>query len=501
MNKEILAVVEVVSNEKAVPKEKIFLALEMALAAATRKKYSQDIDIRVSIDRKSGKISTFRRWVVVNQVIQPTREMTLEAAQLENLEIKINDYVEDIVESVTFDRITTQTAKQVIIQKIREAERMIIIEQFLSRQGEIVTGIIKKISRYSVSVDLGNNAEGIIKREEMLPRENFRVGDRIRGILYLVKTDSKGSNLFISRTCTEMLIELFRIEVPEIGEELITIQAAARDPGSRSKIAVKTNDKRIDPIGACVGMRGARVQAVSSELGGERVDVILWDDNPVQFVVNAMIPADIVSMIVDEDKHTMDIAVEESNLAQIIGRNGQNIRLISQLIDWELNVMTVVELEKKRQSEDRNILDIFMRVLNINEESAKVLIDSGFSSLEELAYIPISELLSIGVFDKEEIDLLRFKAKDALKDLSNKDNNDDNSTIMNSVSELLKLSSLKYEIALKLINYGIYKLEDLAEQDIVSLSGIKDLNLTEEEIGELIMEARNICWFNHDSNK
>lgn len=501
MNKEILAVVESVSNEKAVPKEKIFIALEIALATATKKQHEYDIDVRVVIDRKLGTINTFRRWIVVDQVIQPTREITLDAARLEDSTIRINDYVEDQIESIDFDRITTQTAKQVIIQKLREAERMIIIEQFLNRQGEIVTGIVKKINRNIINVDLGNNAEGVIKREEMLPRENFRLGDRIRGILYLVKPDSKGPQLFMSRTCVNMLIKLFHIEVPEIGEELITIKAAARDPGSRSKIAVKTNDKRIDPIGACVGMRGARVQAVSSELGGERIDVVLWDDNPVQFIINAMSPADVTSIVVDEDKHTMDIAVEASNLAQAIGRNGQNIRLVSQLSGWELNIITVDELETKRQSEIRDITNIFMRTLQINEESAKILINSGFSSLEELAYVPITELLSVNKFDENTIKVLRERAKNFLKDSSvsiNKKHQDDNNS---SISELLKLSNLKYEIALKLVNHGISTLENLAEQDVSSLYGIGVEGLTTEEIGRLIMEARDICWFNSSKYK
>lgn len=496
MNKEILAVVELVSNEKAVPKEKIFIALEMALVTATKRKYEYEIDVRVVIDRKSGKINTFRRWIVVDQVVQPTREITLAAARFDNSTIEINDYIEDVIESVNFDRITTQTAKQVIIQKLREAERTIIIEQFLNRQGDIVTGIIKKISRNIVCVDLGNNAEGVIKREEMLPRENFRLGDRIRGILYLVKPDSKGPQLFISRTCIDMLIKLFHIEVPEVGEELITIKAAARDPGSRSKIAVKTNDRRIDPIGACVGMRGARVQAVSSELGGERIDVVLWDDNPVQFIINSMSPVDVVSIVADEDKHIMDIAVEESNLAQAIGRNGQNIRLVSQLSGWELNIMTVNELEQKRQSEIHDITNIFMHVLQIDKESAKILIDSGFSSIEELAYVPITELLSINKFDEETVKILRERAQDSLKNFSETANKKIQNCNSNSILELFQLSDIKYETALKLVKHGIVTLENLAEQDVSSLRDIEDL--TVEEIGRLIMEARNICWFKSD---
>lgn len=500
MNKEILAVVESVSNEKAVPKEKIFSALEVALATATKKQCNQDIEIRVAIDRKSGQIRAFRRWEVVEQVTQPTREITFSAARIENPEVKIFDYIEDVVELINFDRITTQAAKQVIIQKLREAERMIIIEQFLNRKGKIVTGIVKKINRNNISVDLGNNAEGIIKREDMLPRENFRSGDRVRGILYLIKSDTKGPQLYISRTCTDMLIKLFSIEVPEIGEELITVKAAARDSGSRSKIAVKTNDKRIDPIGACVGMRGARVQAVSSELGGERIDVVLWDDDPVQFIINAMSPAEVLSIVVDEDNHTMDISVEESNLAQAIGRNGQNVRLVSQLSGWELNIMTVEELEKKRQSEIHDITNNFVHTLNIDEESARILIDAGFSSLEELAYVPITELFSIKKFDKKMINILRFRAKRALisnADIDHKKDLDHDSE--QSITELLKIPGLKYDIAFKLVKIGISSLEKLAEQDILGLSNIEVL--TEEERGKLIMEARNICWFNSDDTK
>lgn len=288
MNKEILAVVEAVSNEKSLPREKIFEALETALATATKKKYEQEIDVRVSIDRRTGDFDTFRRWVAVDEVTQPTREITLEAAQFEDPSIELGGYVEDQIESVTFDRITTQTAKQVIVQKVREAERAMVVDAFREHEGEIVTGVVKKVNRDSIALDLGNNAEAVIGREDMLPRENFRPGDRIRGVLYAVRPEARGAQLFVSRSSSEMLKELFRIEVPEIGEEVIEIKAAARDPGSRAKIAVKTNDKRIDPVGACVGMRGARVQAVSSELGGERIDIILWDDNPAQFVINAM---------------------------------------------------------------------------------------------------------------------------------------------------------------------------------------------------------------------
>nr|WP_113865820.1 transcription termination factor NusA [Brenneria salicis]NMN92800.1 NusA antitermination factor [Brenneria salicis ATCC 15712 = DSM 30166]RBP63778.1 NusA antitermination factor [Brenneria salicis ATCC 15712 = DSM 30166]RLM31061.1 transcription termination/antitermination protein NusA [Brenneria salicis ATCC 15712 = DSM 30166] len=508
MNKEILAVVEAVSNEKAVPREKIFEALETALATATKKKYEQEIDVRVNIDRKTGDFDTFRRWVIVNEVTQPTREITLEAAQFEDPALGVGDYVEDQIESVTFDRITTQTAKQVIVQKVREAERAMVVDQFREQEGEIITGVVKKVSRDNISLEVrpvdGSNtsAEAVIGREDMLPRENFRPGDRIRGVLYSVRPEARGAQLFVSRSRPEMLIELFRIEVPEIGEEVIEIKAAARDPGSRAKIAVKTNDKRIDPVGACVGMRGARVQAVSSELGGERIDIILWDDNPAQFVINAMAPADVVSIVVDEDSCTMDIAVESSNLAQAIGRNGQNVRLASQLLKqhrsddrWELNVMTVEDLQAKHQAEAHAAIDVFTKHLDIDEEFATVLVEEGFSSLEELAYVPIKELQAIEGLDEETIEALRERAKAALTTLAlaHEESRGDGQP----ADDLLSLPGLSREMAFKLAARGVCTLEDLAEQGVDDLTDIEELD--NEKAGELIMAARNICWFGDDN--
>ncbi|RNM19742.1 transcription termination/antitermination protein NusA [Dickeya undicola] len=491
MNKEILAVVEAVSNEKAVPREKIFEALETALATATKKKYEQEIDVRVCIDRKTGDFDTFRRWQAVNEVTQPTREITLEAAQFEEPGIELGGYIEDQIESVTFDRITTQTAKQVIVQKVREAERAMVVDQFREQEGEIVTGVVKKVNRDNISLDLGSNAEAVIGREDMLPRENFRPGDRIRGVLYAVRPEARGAQLFVSRSRPEMLIELFRIEVPEIGEEVIEIKAAARDPGSRAKIAVKTNDKRIDPVGACVGMRGARVQAVSSELGGERIDIVLWDDNPAQFVINAMAPADVASIVVDEDKHTMDIAVEAGNLAQAIGRNGQNVRLASQLSGWELNVMTIEDLQAKHQAEAHAAIDIFTKHLDIDEEFATALVEEGFSSLEELAYVPMHELQEIDGLDEETIEALRERAKAALTTLALA--NEENRGSGQPAEDLLNLSGLSRELAFNLAARGVCTLEDLAEQGVDDLADIEGLD--ETQAGELIMAARNICWF------
>lgn len=500
MNKEILAVVEAVSNEKSLPREKIFEALESALATATKKKYEQEIDVRVEIDRKSGDFDTFRRWVIVEEVTQPTKEITLEAARFEDESLNVGDYVEDQIESVTFDRITTQTAKQVIVQKVREAERALVVDQFRDQEGEIITGVVKKVNRDNISLEIKSegmpgNAEAVILREDMLPRENFRPGDRIRGVLYAVRPEARGAQLFVTRSKPEMLVELFRIEVPEIGEEVIEIKAAARDPGSRAKIAVKTNDKRIDPVGACVGMRGARVQAVSTELGGERIDIVLWDDNPAQFVINAMAPADVASIVVDEDKHTMDIAVEAGNLAQAIGRNGQNVRLASQLSGWELNVMTVDDLQAKHQAEAHAAIDTFTKYLDIDEEFATVLVEEGFSTLEELAYVPMKELLEIDGLDEPTVEALRERAKNALTTLALAQ--EESLGDKKPADDLLNLEGLDRAIAFKLAARGVCTLEDLAEQGVDDLADIE--GLTDEKAGELIMKLRNICWFGDEA--
>nr|WP_321239745.1 transcription termination factor NusA [uncultured Tolumonas sp.] len=494
MNKEILLVVDAVSNEKAVPREKIFQALETALATATKKKYEGDIEVRVAIDRKTGDFDTFRRWQTVegDGVMQnPYREISLDAARFDDPSIQLGDFIEEQIDSITFDRITTQTAKQVIVQKVREAERAQVVEQFRDQEGTIVTGVVKKVTRDSVIIDLGNNAEGVIYREDMLPRESFRNGDRVRGLLAAVKPEARGSQLFVSRTHPDFLKELFRIEVPEIGEEIIEIKGAARDPGSRAKIAVKTNDRRIDPVGACVGMRGARVQAVSGELAGERIDIVLWDDNPAQFVINAMAPADVASLVVDEDNHTMDIAVISSNLAQAIGRNGQNVRLASQLSGWELNVMTVEDMQTKHQAEKDRILTLFTQALDIDDDFAELLVDEGFSTVEEIAYVPLSELQRIEDLDDEQIEQLRDRAKQALSTQALA--KEETLAGAKPADDLLALEGMTQDLAYELAARGIPTLEDLAEQGIDDLSGIPEM--TEQKAGELIMAARNICWF------
>jgi len=499
MNKEILLVAEAVSNEKAVPREKIFEALEIALATATKKKYEGDIEVRVAIDRKTGEYETFRRWLVVEDngepLENPFSEITLEAAEFDTPGIELGDYIEDEIESVLFDRITTQTAKQVIVQKVREAERAQVVEQFRDREGELVIGVVKKSNRENVVIDLGNNADGVLFRDDLISRESFRPGDRVRSLLYSVRPEARGAQLFLTRTKPDMLIELFRVEVPEIADEMIEIMGAAREPGSRAKIAVKSNDKRIDPIGACVGMRGARVQAVSNELAGERVDIVLWDENPAQYVINAMAPADVASIIVDEDNNSMDISVEADSLAQAIGRNGQNIRLATQLTGWELNVMTVDDMKKKHQAESVKVINLFVEALDVDEEFATVLAEEGFTSLEEVAYVPANELLNINGFDEDIVESLRERAKAAIstRALASEEALDG----AEPAEDLLALEGLERHTAYIFASKGIITLEHLAEQGVDDLVDIEEL--TEEKAGELIMAARNICWFGEEA--
>ena len=497
MNKEILLVAEAVSNEKQVPREKIFEALEFAIASATKKKNEGEIEVRVSINRETGDFDTFRRWLVIpddQEQENPFAELTLSAAQIDEPEIEVGDYVEEQIESIAFDRITTQTAKQVIVQKVREAERVQMVAEYENKVGELVTGTVKKVNRDNIIIDLGNNAEGVIYRDDMLPRETFRPGDRVRGLLYVIRPEARGAQLFVSRTHPEMLVELFRLEVPEIAEETLEIKSAARDPGSRAKIAVKTNDKRLDPVGACVGMRGSRVQAVSGELGGERVDIVLWDENPAQFVINAMAPAEVASIVVDEDTHTMEVAVEADNLAQAIGRSGQNVRLASQLTGWELNVMTIEDLNQKHQAENERVLAVFVNGLDIDEDFASVLVEEGFTSLEEVAYVPVSELLAIDGLDEVTVEELRNRARAALttQALANEESLESSEP----TEELLNLEGMDKHLAYVLASRGIVDLEALAEQGTDDISDVEGLD--EEKAGALIMAARNKVWFNEE---
>lgn len=490
MSKEILLVVDSVSNEKGVAREVIFEALEQALVAATKKRFDTDeINIRVVIDRRTGEYSTFRFWEVVADEDHEIPAMQLAISDVEDKGLKLGDIVEESVPSIEFGRIAAQTAKQVIVQKVREAERALVVDAYRDRIGEILSGTVKKSTRDGMIVDLGANAEAYLAKEEMLPRENFRMGDRVRAVLYAVNSEGRGAQLLLSRASPEMLIELFRIEVPEIGEEIIAIRAAARDPGVRAKLAVKSNDHRIDPQGACIGMRGSRVQAVSGELGGERVDIVLWDDNPAQFVINALQPAEVSSIIVDEDSHSMDVAVEEDQLAMAIGRGGQNVRLASDLTGWRLNVMTVADAQAKQETEAQKFVDGFVVDLGVDEDIAGILVNEGFTTLEEVAYVPLEELLAIEDFDEELVEALRQRAKDALltKALVSEEG------AKEPADDLLAMEGMERKLAFALAARGIVTMEDLAEQAIDDIADIE--GITPESAAQLIMKARE-PWFN-----
>jgi N utilization substance protein A len=494
MSKEIMLVVDAVSNEKGVDKEVIFEALEAALASATRKKHGEEWDVRVAINRKSGEYETFRRWKVLaddsRELEVPDRELRLEDALDVNPKAEIGAFVEEPMESVGFGRIAAQQAKQVIVQKVREAERAQVVEAYKDRVGQLVSGVVKRVDRNGIFVDLGGNAEGFVSRIDMIARELVKPQDRIKAFLKEVRSEPRGPQLFLTRSAPEFLIELFKLEVPEVGQGLIQILGAARDPGIRAKIAVRSNDPRIDPVGACVGMRGSRVQAVSNEIAGERVDIIPFDDNPAQFVINAMSPAEVMSIVVDEDSHSMDIAVTEEKLSQAIGRGGQNIRLASQLTGWDLNVMNESEAEAKSESEARTLVENFMKQLDVDEDVATILVQEGFSTVEEVAYVPQSELSSIEEFDEDIVKELRSRARDVL--LTQAIATEENLDAQLPADDLLLLEGMQPDLALALARRGVRTREDLAEQAVDDLLDIQ--GLTAEEAGRLIMKARE-HWF------
>ncbi|WOJ91871.1 transcription termination factor NusA [Congregibacter variabilis] len=496
MTKEILLVAEAVSNEKGVSEDIIFEAIESALAMATKKRYDEDADIEVTIDRETGDYETVRRWLVVpdDELALLGTQFTTEEAIEQDESLKPGDVYQEKVENVGFGRIAAQTAKQVIVQKVRDAERAQVVEQYENRVGELIAGTVKKVTRDNVIVDLGSNAEGLLPREQLVGRETFRINDRVRAILKEISTETRGPQLILSRACPEMLIELFKIEVPEISEEVIQIRSAARDPGSRAKIAVKTNDQRIDPVGACVGMRGSRVQAVSNELDNERVDIVLWDDNPAQLVINAMSPAEVESIVVDEESGTMDVAVAEDNLAQAIGRAGQNVRLASELTGWTINVMSVDEAVEKQEAEAGQVIQTFMDKLDVDEDVAGILVDEGFTTLEEVAYVPLEEMTSIDGFDEDIAEELRARAKDALLTLAIA--SEEELGAQEPAEDLLGMDGMDRHLAFILSSRGIVTMEDLAEQGVDELMDIEDM--TEERAGELIMTAR-APWFEEES--
>lgn len=492
MSKEILLVAQAVSNEKGVSESVIFEAMEQALAMATKKRFEEDSNIRVTIDRRTGDYKTYRWWTVVDDdtLAELGTQFTLEEAHERNPDLKPGDIYEEQIENVEFGRIAAQTAKQVIVQKVRDAERALVARQYEHRVGELLSGIVKKVTREHIIVDLGNNAEGLLSRDELVGREVFRVNDRVRAVLTGINTEGRGPVLLLSRRCNAMLTQLFRIEVPEIAEQVIEIRAAARDPGARAKIAVKTNDGRMDPIGACVGMRGARVQAVSNELDGERIDIVLWDDNPAQLVINAMAPAEVESIIVDEDSHSMDVAVASDTLAQAIGRGGQNVRLASELTGWNINVMSVDEIQAKQEAEAGSTIQQFMDRLDIDSDVASVLVEEGFTTLEEIAYVPIDELVGIEGFDRDMAEELRLRAKDAL--LTRALASEEELAAAIPGDDLLAMAGMTSALAHKLAARGIVSMEDLAEQSVDDLLDIEAMS--PEHAAELIMTAR-APWF------
>jgi len=493
-NKEILLVVDAVSNEKDLPKEVIFQAIESALEMATRKRYDMELDAQIVIDRETGDYDTFRQWLIVDdndeEFESEDTQIKLSDALIKEESAEIGAYIREAMESVEFGRIAAQTAKQVIVQKVREAERAQVVEQYQEKLGQMIYGTVKRVERGNILLDLGGNAEALVPREEMIPRESFRTGDRVRGYLKEIRTEGRGPQLTVSRIAPELLVELFRLEVPEISDDMIEIKGAARDPGLRAKIAVLAKESRIDPIGACVGMRGSRVQAVTNELAGERVDIILWDEDPARFAINAMAPAEVLSIVVDEDAHSMDIAVDDEQLSQAIGRGGQNVRLASQLTGWELNVMSSADADQKAESEIGELIKTFMKDLDVDEDVALILAQEGFSSLEEVAYVPEQEMLEIEEFDADIVTELRSRSRDVL--LTQAIANEEQLESAEPAKDLLEMEGITQELALTLASKGIATVDDLAEQAVDELIEIEGID--EKQAATLIMKARE-SWF------
>jgi N utilization substance protein A len=489
MSRELLLLVDALAREKNVDKNIVIGALELALASATKKRYHDDVDVRVEVDPASGGFKSFRRWqVVADEALEaPERQITLSEAQKRIADIQLEQFVEEPLPAMEFGRIGAQTAKQVILQKIRDAEREQILSDFLARGEHMVTGVIKRMERGNAIIESGR-VEASLLRDQMIPKENLRPGDRVRAYLWKTDRASRGPQIILSRITPEFLIKLFELEVPELEDGLLEIKAAARDPGSRAKIAVKSNDPRIDPIGTCVGMRGSRVQAVTSELGGERIDIILWSADPAQFVINALAPAEVSKITVDEDKHSMDIVVDEENLAQAIGRTGQNVRLASELTGWQLNLMTLEESHKKSEDESAVVRNLFMEKLDVDQEVADILVQEGFGTLEEIAYVPLNEMLEIESFDEGTINELRSRARNSLltQAIATEEK------LEHDVEDLLTLEGMDNQTARLLAEKGVItkeNLADLAMDDLVELTGIDA-----ERAKQLIMTAR-APWF------
>jgi N utilization substance protein A len=489
MSREILLLVDALAREKNVDKAIVFGALEQALASATKKRFQEDVEARVEIDQATGDYKSFRRWQVVpDETLEaPARQIALSEAVKRDPALKLEDFIEEPLEPVEFGRIGAQTAKQVILQKIRDAEREQILNDFLARKEPMVTGVIKRMERGNGIIESGR-LEAVLPRDQMIPKENLRVGDRVRAYVWKVDRANRGPQLVLSRTAPEFLVKLFELEVPELEDGLLEIKAAARDPGSRAKIAVLSKDRRIDPIGTCVGMRGSRVQAVTSELAGERVDIILWAEDPAQFVINALAPAEVSKIKVDEEAHSMDIVVDEENLAQAIGRSGQNVKLASELTGWELNIMTMEESQKKSEEEATRVRNMFMEKLDVDEEVAGILVEEGFNTLEEVAYVPISEMQEIESFDEATVNELRSRARNAL--LTQAIVSEEQ--VEHDIEDLMKVEGMDKETARQLAAKGVgtqEALADFATDDLVELTG-----LDSERSKQLIMAAR-APWF------
>ena len=489
MSREILLVVDALAREKNVDREIVFSALELALASATKKRYHDEVEVRVAIDRETGVYESFRRWDVVadEEYVDEGRQMPLSEAQQKNSETQLGEIFEEHLEPIEFGRIGAQTAKQVILQKIREAEREQILSDFLMRKEHLVTGVIKRMERGNAIIESGR-IEAMLPRDQMIPRENLRIGDRVRAFLLKIDRQARGPQLILSRVAPEFLVKLFELEVPEIEEGLIEIKAAARDPGARGKIAVKSNDPRIDPQGTCIGMRGSRVQAVTSELGGERVDIVLWSPEAAQFVIHALAPAEVSSIVVDEEKHSMDVVVDEDQLALAIGRSGQNVRLASELTGWTLNIMTSEEATQKSTEEATSIKNVFMQKLDVDEEVAEVLVQEGFATLEEIAYVPLSEMLEIEYFDEDTINELRARARNVLltAEIASEEKAE------HVAEDLATLEGMDGDTVRMLAEHGIDSVEALADLAVDDLLEITDLD--EDRAKALIMTAR-APWF------
>jgi N utilization substance protein A len=490
MSRDILLLVDALAHEKNVDKEVVFSAVEYALASATKKRYTEDADVRVQVDRDTGEYESFRRWTLLTDdeaLENPGAQMYADDERAEGKEISEANTFEEPLESVEFGRIGAQAAKQVILQKVREAEREQILEDFLARKEFLVTGVIKRMEKGNAIIEVGR-IESLLPRDQMIPKENLRVGDRVRAYLLRVERSGRGPQLILSRIAPEFIIRLFELEVPEIEDGFLEIRAAARDPGLRSKIAVKANDQRLDPVGTCVGMRGSRVQAVTGELAGERVDIVLWSMEPAQFVINAMAPAEVSSIVVDEDAHSMDVVVDEEQLAQAIGRMGQNVRLASELTGWTLNILTIDEAAKKSEEEYTKTRQIFIEKLDVDEEVADILVQEGFGTLEEIAYVPMAEMSEIEAFDEDTINELRKRARAALlTDAIAKEEKVDEAS-----ADLLGMDGMDDETAHLLASKGVSTMDDLADlavDDLVELT-----NMDVERAKTLIMTAR-APWF------